>query len=111
VKSKLAFSPNFSLRQIAHFDDLFSQGLSRESWGPLHDLPITVKGRLRDGSIRTIAGAPSLSGHVPTADAVAGVARLQSAGAVLMGKTNTPLLRSPISAIIKRIIAAKSQRC
>jgi amidase len=61
-----------------------------ESWGPLHGLPITVKDTFETAGIRTTAGAPVLSGHVPTADAVS-VARLQAAGAVLLGKTNTPL--------------------
>lgn len=61
-----------------------------ESWGPLHGLPITVKDTFETAGIRTTAGAPMLSGHVPNADAVS-VARLRAAGAVLLGKSNTPL--------------------
>ena len=61
-----------------------------ESWGPLHGLPITVKDVFETAGIRTTAGAPAFSEHVPTADAIA-VARLQAAGAVLIGKTNTPM--------------------
>jgi amidase len=61
-----------------------------ESWGPLHGLPITVKDVFETAGIRTTAGAPAFSAHVPKADAIA-VARLQAAGAVLMGKTNTPM--------------------
>ncbi len=61
-----------------------------ENWGPLHGVPITVKDTLETAGIRTTAGAPMLSDHVPKADAVS-VARLLSAGAVLFGKTNTPI--------------------
>jgi len=61
-----------------------------ESWGPLHGLPITVKDVFETAGIRTTSGAPMFSDHVPTTDAVA-VERLKAAGAVLMGKTNTPM--------------------
>ena len=67
------------------------QALARgESWGPLHGVPISVKDTLETAGLRTTAGAPMLSEHVPGADAVS-VARLLSAGAVLFGKTNTPI--------------------
>ena len=67
------------------------QALARgENWGPLHGVPITVKDTLETEGIRTTAGAPQLSGHVPTSDAVS-VARLKAAGAILFGKTNTPI--------------------
>jgi amidase len=61
-----------------------------ESWGPLHGLPISVKDVFETAAIRTTAGAPMLSDYAPTTDAI-GVARLKAAGAVLMGKTNTPM--------------------
>jgi len=61
-----------------------------EDWGPLHGVPITVKDTLETEGIRTTAGAPVLSGHMPTSDAVS-VARLKAAGAILFGKTNTPI--------------------
>lgn len=61
-----------------------------ENWGSLHGVPITVKDTLETAGIRTTAGAPVLSAHVPTTDADS-VARLLSAGAVLFGKTNTPI--------------------
>jgi amidase len=61
-----------------------------ENWGPLHGLPITVKDTIETAGIRTTAGAPVLSRHVPATDAVS-VARLLAAGAVIFGKTNTPI--------------------
>ena len=57
--------------------------------GPLHGLPMTVKDALAVGGMRSTGGAPELSGHVPDADAPA-VAALRAAGAVIVGKTNTP---------------------
>jgi len=62
-----------------------------ESWGPLHGVPMTIKDALETAGVRTTAGYPPLSGHVPTKDATA-VARLKAAGAVLIGKTNVPPL-------------------
>ena len=60
------------------------------SLGPLHGLPMTVKDTLETAGLRTTAGAPELAEHVPARDATL-VARLRAAGAVIFGKTNTPL--------------------
>jgi len=62
-----------------------------EWWGPLHGVPCTIKDTFATAGVRTTAGAPSLSAHVPTRDAVV-VARLRAAGMVLLGKTNVPLM-------------------
>lgn len=62
-----------------------------ELLGPLHGVPITVKDTLETAGLRTTAGHPPLSEHVPERSAVA-VERLLSAGAILLGKTNTPTL-------------------
>jgi amidase len=60
-----------------------------EDVGPLYGLPVTVKDSIETASLRTTCGAPELAGHVPARDATA-VARLRAAGAVVLGKTNTP---------------------
>jgi amidase len=60
-----------------------------ETLGPLHGLPMTIKDTLETAGVRTTAGAPMLSGHVPSEDATV-VARVRAAGAVIFGKTNTP---------------------
>ena len=60
-----------------------------ELWGPLHGLPITIKDSLETAGLRTTGGAPEWAHHVPTRDADA-VARLRSAGAIVIGKTNLP---------------------
>lgn len=57
--------------------------------GPLLGLPVTVKDALETEGLRTTCGAAHLEEHVPEHDADA-VARLREAGAVVLGKTNTP---------------------
>jgi amidase len=61
-----------------------------EPLGPLHGLPMTVKDTFETEGVVTTSGAPELAAYVPQADAVA-VARLKAAGAIIFGKTNTPL--------------------
>ncbi len=67
------------------------RALAREEvWGPLHGVPMTVKDTFEVAGLRTTAGAPVLAEHVPATDAVT-VARLLAEGAVIFGKTNTPV--------------------
>ncbi|MCL6480151.1 MAG: amidase [Firmicutes bacterium] len=62
--------------------------IRRGRWrGPLHGIPIALKDNIQTGGIRTTAGARFLAEFVPAEDAAV-VARLQRAGAVLLGKTN-----------------------
>ena len=58
--------------------------------GPLHGLPMTVKDVFETEGLVTTSGAPELARHVPQQSAVA-VARLKAAGAIIFGKSNTPL--------------------
>jgi amidase len=59
-----------------------------ENWGALHGVPITIKDIFETAGLRTTAGYIPLKDYVPLQDATA-VARLRSAGAVILGKTNT----------------------
>jgi amidase len=68
-------------------DDATARG---DAVGPLHGLPMTVKDVWETEGLVTTSGAPELKDHVPSADAIA-VGRLKRAGAVIFGKTNTPL--------------------
>jgi amidase len=57
--------------------------------GPLHGVPFAVKDLEQTAGTRTTFGSPLYADHVPTEDAI-GVERLRAAGAILVGKTNTP---------------------
>ncbi len=57
--------------------------------GPLHGVPVTIKDTFATAGLRTTAGSRRLAGYVPTRDATV-VLRLRQAGAVILGKTNTP---------------------
>ncbi len=57
---------------------------------PLHGLPMTVKDVWETDGLVTTSGAPELRNYVPDRDALA-VSRLKAAGAIIFGKTNTPL--------------------
>jgi amidase len=60
-----------------------------ESMGPLHGFPHAVKDLQAVRGIRTTLGSPILKDWVPTADSLM-VERLRKAGAIFIGKTNTP---------------------
>jgi amidase len=57
--------------------------------GPLHGLPVAHKDLVATRGIRTTFGSPIYRDFVPDFDAVL-VERLRAAGAVCVGKTNTP---------------------
>src|SRR6202048_4152208 len=57
--------------------------------GPLHGVPITVKDSIDTAGVLTQRGSPIFKGRIPTTDAVS-VARMKSAGAILLAKTNLP---------------------
>jgi len=59
-----------------------------EPLGRLHGVPMSLKDVLYTRGIRTTGGSRLFADMVPEEDAIA-VARLKSAGAVLLGKTNT----------------------
>jgi len=59
--------------------------------GPLHGVPFSVKDLVITRGVRTTFGTPLYRDNVPTEDAPI-VARLKAAGAILLGKTNTPTM-------------------
>lgn len=60
-----------------------------EPRGVLHGLPIAVKDLEDTAGMRTTYGSPLFAEHVPAADSLL-VERLRAAGALVIGKTNTP---------------------
>jgi amidase len=69
--------------------------------GPLHGVPMTIKDSFDTAGLISTGGTMGRKAFVPRTDATV-VARLRSAGAILLGKTNTPELtwsfetRSPV---------------
>jgi amidase len=57
--------------------------------GVLHGLPIAVKDLEDTAGMRTTYGSPLFAEHVPEQDSLL-VERLRAAGAIVIGKTNTP---------------------
>ncbi len=57
--------------------------------GALHGVPFAVKDLLFTNGVRTTGGSRCYADYLPTQDAIA-VERLRAAGAILLGKTNTP---------------------
>src|SRR3989475_1316777 len=65
----------------------------RQSWGPLHGVPMTIKESYDVAGLPTTWGVPAYKNNVATTNAVA-VDRLLAAGVVLFGKTNVPLYQA-----------------
>ena len=57
--------------------------------GPLHGVPVSIKDLTPTKGIRTTWGSKIYEHHVPTEDGLV-VERLKAAGAIIVGKTNTP---------------------
>ncbi|MCC6177052.1 MAG: amidase [Chloroflexi bacterium] len=57
--------------------------------GPLHGVPVSIKDLTATAGIRTTQGSRLFADTVPTTDALI-VQRLKAAGAIVVGKTNTP---------------------
>jgi len=62
---------------------------ARGPTGPLHGVPIAVKDLTNTRGLRTTYGSLLFKDHIPEQDELV-VARFRQAGAVIIGKTNTP---------------------
>ncbi|MDH3762922.1 MAG: amidase, partial [Gammaproteobacteria bacterium] len=78
-------------RALGEADALDRMAAGEQFKGPLHGVPITIKDSLDTEGIVTTGGTLGRRDFVPAQDAPV-VARLRAAGAVLLGKTNTPEL-------------------
>jgi len=63
--------------------------LNGEKLGPFHGVPFTVKDSIDTLNVLTQRGSPIFKGRIPDADATS-VARMKTAGGILLGKTNLP---------------------
>jgi amidase len=78
--------PGRALEAARRADERRGRG---ESLGPLHGLPIAHKDLVETAGIRTTFGSRLFAEHVPKRDALI-VDRTREAGAIAIGKTNTP---------------------
>jgi amidase len=63
--------------------------MGRDPVGVLHGLPVAHKDLVDTAGIRTTLGSPFYRDNVPTRDALI-VTKIRAAGAITVGKTNTP---------------------
>jgi Asp-tRNA(Asn)/Glu-tRNA(Gln) amidotransferase A subunit family amidase len=63
--------------------------MTGEELGPLHGVAVSIKDLVFTRRLLTTGGSRLFADHVPEEDAVA-VERLKGAGAIIVGKTNTP---------------------
>ncbi len=68
---------------------LEAQAARGEEKGPLFGLPVGIKDVTPVAGLRTTFGSPEYAEYVPAEDALV-VERLKAAGAIILGKTNTP---------------------
>jgi amidase len=69
-------------------DEALARG---DAVGPLHGVPITIKDAFEVAGLTASGGTLGRAQYVPQTDATA-VARLRTAGAIVLGKTNVPEL-------------------
>lgn len=77
-----------AMADAARADETLARG---GTIGSLHGLPVAHKDLVDTAGIRTTRGSPFYRDNVPTRDALI-VTRIRRAGAVTLGKTNTPEL-------------------
>src|SRR5258707_6240139 len=70
----------------AKADEMQARG---EKLGPLHGLPVAHKDLIDTRGIRTTFGSPLFKDYIPAQDNIL-VERMRRAGAIIVGKTNTP---------------------
>ncbi|HEX9255214.1 MAG TPA: amidase, partial [Candidatus Angelobacter sp.] len=84
IHAYLTLCENRAFAQAKHIDGLVSKGASLP---PLAGVPIGIKDVMVTKGIRTTAGSKILGNFIPPYDCTA-VARLEAAGAIILGKMN-----------------------
>lgn len=86
VNAVVTITADAAMHRAAQLDDQFARS---GPVGPLHGLPVAHKDLAETRGVRTTYGSLIFADHVPDVDALH-VARMHDAGAVSLGKTNTP---------------------
>ena len=84
--SYLTVTSDLALEMAAKADRAVARG---DDLGPLHGLPISIKDLEMTEGIRTTSGSLIFADRIAAYDSVV-VERVKKAGAVILGKTNTP---------------------
>ena len=84
IHAYLTLCQDRALEQAKHIDDLVSKDAPLP---PLAGVPLGIKDVMATKGIRTTAGSKVLENFIPPYDCTA-VARLEAAGAIVLGKTN-----------------------
>jgi aspartyl-tRNA(Asn)/glutamyl-tRNA(Gln) amidotransferase subunit A len=84
IGAYLTLSKDRALEQAARMDSLAAKG---EKLPPLGGVPVGIKDVMVTRGVRTTAGSKILGNYVPPYDCTA-VARMEAAGAVVLGKLN-----------------------
>ncbi len=88
VNAIVTLVPELAAADAAKADEMQAHN---EKLGPLHGVPVAHKDLLETRGIRTTFGSPLFKDYVPAEDDIV-VARMKRAGAITIGKTNTPEL-------------------
>lgn len=80
-----------SLEQARRADACLQRG---DATGSLHGLPLTIKDTIATAGLTTTSGSRLRANYLPIEDAAV-VSRLKAAGAIILGKTNTPEMAIP----------------
>ncbi|MBC8259714.1 MAG: amidase [SAR324 cluster bacterium] len=86
VNAIVTLLPEMAMEAARKADEKLARG---EEIGPLHGLPVAHKDLVQTKGIRTTFGSLVYEDFIPEEDALL-VERLREAGAILLGKTNTP---------------------
>lgn len=86
VNALVTLVPEEAMAGARAADERLARG---EEVGPLHGLPVAHKDLTPTKGIRTTFGSPIFSDFIPDVSALS-VERLRKAGAITVGKTNTP---------------------
>ena len=86
VNAIVTFLPEQALQQARAADNALAKG---KDVGPLHGLPIAHKDLTPTKGIRTTLGSLAFKDFIPEEDGLI-IERLKNAGAITVGKTNTP---------------------
>ena len=86
VNAIVTLVPELAADAAARADEMQAHN---ETLGRLHGLPVAHKDLLETRSIRTTFGSPLYKDYIPTEDDIV-VDRVRRAGAITIGKTNTP---------------------